>query len=71
MEIILSPICSSFTGSLSKHYGYANRAQDLTQITQDQIAFNAQKDQPGGKKTMKKYLWSLEMATYDAAHPQG
>ena len=49
----------------------ANRAQDLTQITQDQIAFNAQKDQPGGKKTMKKYLWSLEMATYDAAHPQG
>ena len=29
------------------------------------------KDQPGGKKTMKKYLWSLEMATYDAAHPQG
>ena len=49
----------------------ANRAQDLTQITQDQIAFNAQKDQPGGKKTMKSYLWSLEMATYDAAHPQG
>ena len=49
----------------------AARAQDLTQITQDQIAFNAQKDQPGGKKTMKKYLWSLEMATYDASHPQG
>ncbi|MBR2165457.1 MAG: hypothetical protein IJ915_02795 [Paludibacteraceae bacterium] len=48
----------------------ANRAQDLTQITQDQIAFNAQKDSAGGKKTMKKYLWSLEMATYDAAHPQ-
>ncbi|MBR4703996.1 MAG: hypothetical protein IKP02_00150 [Paludibacteraceae bacterium] len=48
----------------------ANRAQDLTQMTQDQIAFNAQKDQPGGKKTMKAYLWSLEMATYDAAHPQ-
>ena len=42
--------------------------QDLTQITQDQIAFNAQKDQPGGKKTMKSYLWSLEMATYDASH---
>ncbi len=49
----------------------ASRMQDLTQITQDQAAFNAQKDQPGGKKTMKKYLWSLEMATYDAAHPQG
>ena len=48
----------------------ANRLQDLTQITQDQLAFNAQKNTPGGKKTMKSYLWSLEMATYDAAHPQ-
>ena len=25
MEIILSPICSSFAGNLSKHYGYAIR----------------------------------------------
>ena len=49
----------------------ALRAQDLTQMTQDQLAFNAQKDTPGGKKTMKAYLWSLEMATYDASHPQG
>ena len=49
----------------------ASRMQDLAQITSDQIAFNAQKDQPGGKKTMKSYLWSLEMATYDSTHPQG
>ena len=46
----------------------AARAQDLTQITQDQIAFNAQKDQPGGKKTMKSYLWRLELDAYDASH---
>ena len=48
----------------------AQRAQDLTQITQDQIAFNAQKDAAGGKKTMKAYLWGIEGATYDAAHPR-
>ena len=49
----------------------AQRKNDLSQMTQDQIAFKAQKDQPGGKTTMKSYLWSLELAIYDAAHPQG
>jgi len=44
------------------------RAHDLMKMTQDQAAFLAQKDQPGGKKTMKSYLWSLELAAYDAAH---
>jgi len=44
------------------------RAHDLMQMTQDQAAFLAQKDQPNGKKTMKAYLWSLELAKYDAAH---
>jgi hypothetical protein len=37
----------------------------------DKTAFNAQKDQPGGKTTMKSYLWSLELAAWDQAHPQG
>ena len=46
----------------------ANRAQNLTQITQDQIAFNAQKDQPGGKKTLKAYYWAICGAEYDAQH---
>ena len=46
----------------------AQRAKDLNKMTQDQANFLAQKDQPGGKKTMKSYLWSLEMATYDANH---
>ena len=46
----------------------AARAIDLNQISTDQAAFLAQKDQPGGKKTMKKYLWSLELAKYDQNH---
>ena len=48
----------------------AARAKDLNKITADQQAFIAQKDLPGGKKTMKSYLWSLELAAYDEAHPQ-
>ena len=44
------------------------RAHDLMQMTQDQAAFIAQKDQPGGKPTMKSYLWKLELAKYDANH---
>ena len=48
----------------------AERAVDLTKMTADQAAFQAQKDQPGGKKTMKSYLWSLEGAIYDQAHPR-
>ena len=44
-----------------------SRAHDMTKIQSDTAAFKAQKDQPGGKKTMKSYLWSLEMATYYAS----
>ena len=46
----------------------AARMQDVSKISADQAAFRAQKDLAGGKKTMKAYLWSLEMATYDAQH---
>lgn len=49
----------------------AERAQDLTQITQDQIAFQAQLNTPGCVYSMKAYLWKLECTKYDAAHPQG
>ena len=41
------------------------RAHDLSQVSADQEAFLAQKDQPGGKKTMKSYLWKLEAEKYD------
>ena len=46
----------------------ATRAKDLNKVSADQAAFIAQKDTPGGKKTMKSYLWSLELAAYDANH---
>ena len=49
----------------------AARAKDLNKMGPDKTAFNAQKDLPGGKKTMKKYLWSLELDAWDQAHPQG
>ena len=46
----------------------AERRQDLSRMTTDQENFLAQKDAPNGKNTMKSYLWSLELATYDAQH---
>ena len=49
----------------------ADRRKDLTKITTDQIAFKAQKDAPGGCRTMTKYLWKVEGDIYDAAHPRG
>jgi hypothetical protein len=47
------------------------RQEDMTKIDADIAAFNAQKDTAGGKKTMNAYLWSLECAAYDEAHPRG
>lgn len=44
------------------------RKSDLSQITNDQIAFAAQKDTAGGKKTMKAYLWKVCGDEYDAEH---
>ena len=35
------------------------RSHSLQNVTSDQAAFIVQKDQPGGYKTMKSYLWSL------------
>ena len=47
------------------------RKADLMAITQDQIAFKAQKDQPNGKKTMNAYLWYVCGQEYDAQHSNG
>ena len=47
------------------------RQEDLSKLDADQAAFIAQKDLANGKTTMKSYLWSLEMATYDQSHPRG
>ena len=46
----------------------AARAVDLSKMSQDQQAFAAQKDQPDGVKTMKAFLWKLEMEAYDQEH---
>ena len=49
----------------------AARAKDMTKIIPDKQAFLAQRDNADGKKTLRSYLWSLEQAAYDQAHPQG
>jgi hypothetical protein len=46
------------------------RSKDLMSISSDQAAFLAQKDQPGGKKTMKAYLWKVCGDAWDAEHGQ-
>ena len=45
-----------------------DRAVDLMQMTTDQANFLAQKDQAGGKKTYKAYLWKICGDAYDAEH---
>ena len=46
----------------------AARKKDLSKVTTDTANFLAQRNTPGGKTTMKSYLWSLELAAYDAQH---
>ena len=46
----------------------ALRRKDLMNISTDQQNFIAQKDQPGGKKTMRAYLWKVCGDAYDAEH---
>ena len=43
----------------------AARKADLSKLTADQAAFKAQKDQPGGKKTMLAWYWMVEGEAYD------
>ena len=38
------------------------RNKNLSTMSSDQLNFNAQKDQPGGAKTWKAYLWKLAKA---------
>jgi len=44
------------------------RKADLMQMSTDQQAFLAQKDQAGGKKTLRAYLWLVCGQEYDSAH---
>ncbi len=45
-----------------------DRKNDLMNMTTDQANFLAQKDQAGGKKTYKAYLWKICGDAYDAEH---
>jgi len=47
------------------------RKRDLTKLTTDQQNFLAQKDQPGGKKTMLAYYWLICGQEWDAENPRG
>ena len=44
------------------------RAKNLTSLTTDQEAFQAQKDLATGKKTFKAYLWMVCGEAYDSQH---
>ncbi len=46
----------------------AARKKDLSKVTTDTENFLAQRNEPNGKKTMKSYLLSLELAADDATH---
>ena len=46
----------------------AARKENLQTLSQDQIAFNAQKDTAGGKKTFNAYLWKVCGEEYDQQH---
>ena len=44
------------------------RAKDLSKMAADKAAFIAQKDIPGGRTTMKSFLWKLELEAYDQSN---
>ena len=41
------------------------RRKDLSKVSEDLAAFNAQKDTAGGYKTMRQYLWHICAAEYN------
>ena len=47
------------------------RSKNLSTISADQAAFEAQKNLADGKTTFNAYLWKVCGDEYDAAHPQG
>ena len=44
------------------------RKADLMKVTEDEAAFMAQKNLPGGKKTLKAWYWMVEGNAYDQEH---
>ena len=48
----------------------AQRKKNLATMNQDREAFEAQKNPPGGKKTLVSYLLMVVGAAYDAEHQE-
>ena len=46
------------------------RSMDLSKLTQDQMDFIAQRNNPRGIKTMRAYSWHICGQEYDAQHPR-
>lgn len=46
------------------------RSMDLSKLTQDQMDFIAQRNNPRGIKTMRAYYWHICGQGYDAQHPR-
>ena len=46
------------------------RSMDLSKLTQDQMDFIAQRNNPRGIKTMRAYYWHICGNEYDAQHPR-
>ena len=46
------------------------RKADLMRVTEDEAAFMAQKNLPGGKKTLQAWYWMVCGDAYDAEHPR-
>lgn len=46
------------------------RSRDLSKLTQDQMNFIAQRNNPSGIKTMRAYYWHICGQEYDAQHPR-
>ena len=46
----------------------ATRSKNLSTLAADRAAFKEQKDQPGGAKTFKAYLWKVCGEAYDQQH---
>ena len=46
------------------------RRMDLSGLTKDQMNFIAQRNNPGGKKTMKSYYWYICGLEWDSEHPR-
>ena len=46
------------------------RSMDLSKITQDQMDFIAQRNNPRGIKTMRAYYWHICGQEYDSQHPR-